>query len=117
MKKIISGMFLSLAMVLSLALPGLAGGDVTKSFMLTRDSKLNGTALTKGDYSVKFTDDKEGELVVMRGKNEVAKVKYKIMELAKSAADNAVAYVLAEDGSYQVKRIEFKGMKAALVFE
>ena len=93
------------------------GGEVTKSFTLTRDSKLDSATLTKGSYSVKFWDDKEGELVVMKGKNEVAKVKYKFMELKDSAPDNTVAYTLADDGSYKVKRIEFKGMKSAIVFE
>jgi NMD protein affecting ribosome stability and mRNA decay len=116
MKKLVSGMFLSFALVLSLSLPGF-GGEVTKSFTLTRDSKLDGAALTKGTYSVKFWDDKEGELVVMKGKNEVAKVKYKFVELKDAAADNTIAYTLADDGSYTVKRIEFKGLKSALVFE
>ncbi len=116
MKKIVSGIFLSFALVLSLSLPGF-GGEVTKSFTLTRDSKLVGAPLTKGNYSVKFWDDKEGELLVMKGKNEVAKVKYKFMDLKDTAPDNTVAYTLADDGSYTVKRIEFKGMKSAIVFE
>ena len=116
MKKMISGLLLSFAMVMSLALTSVAG-DVTKSFTLTRDSKLNGTPLTKGDYSVKFADDKAGELVVLKGKNEVAKVKYRFMELKNSSSDNAVAYSVADDGSYTVRRLEFKGMKSALVFE
>jgi hypothetical protein len=116
MKRIVSGAFLSFALVLSLSLPSF-GGEVTKSFTLTRDSKLEGASLTKGSYSVKFWDDKEGELVVMKGRNEVAKVKYKFMELKESAPDNTVAYTIADDGSYTVKRIEFKGMKSAIVFE
>jgi hypothetical protein len=116
MKKIVSGAFLSFALVLSFSLPGF-GGEVTKSFTLTRDSKLENASLTKGSYSVKFWDDKEGELVVMKGRNEVAKVKYKFMELKESAPDNTVAYTIADDGSYTVKRIEFKGMRSAIVFE
>ena len=116
MKKIVSGLFLSLALVLSLAFPGF-GGEVTKSFTLTRDSKLDGATLTKGSYSVKFMDDKEGELVIMKGKNEVAKAKYKFMSLKDSASDNTVGYAVADDGSFTVIRIEFKGMKSAIVFE
>jgi hypothetical protein len=116
MKKMISGMFLSLAMVLSLASFSFAG-DVTKSFTLTRDSKVKGTQLAKGDYSVKFSDDKEGELILLKGKNEVAKLQYRFLELKNSPADNAVAYTVADDGSYTVRRIEFKGMKSAIVFE
>jgi hypothetical protein len=116
MKKMVSGLFLSFALVLSLAFPGFAG-EVTKSFTLTRDSKLVGAALSKGSYSVKFMDDKEGELVVMKGKNEVAKARYKFMELKDSASDNTVAYTVADDGTFTVTRIEFKGMKSAIVFE
>jgi hypothetical protein len=116
MKKMIGGLFLSFALILSLVSFSFAG-DVTKSFTLTRDSKLKGTNLTKGDYSVKFADDKEGELVLMKGKNEVAKVQYRFVELKNSPADNAVAYSVADDGSFTVRRLEFKGMKSAIVFE
>lgn len=116
MKKLVSGIFLSFALVVTFSLSAF-GGEVTRSFTLTRDSKIDGASLTKGNYSVKFWDDKEGELVLMKGKNEVAKVKYKFKELTDAAPDNTVAYMLAEDGSYTVKRIEFKGMKSAIVFE
>ncbi len=116
MKRLFSGMFLSLVLVLSLAMSGVAA-EVTKSFTLTRDSRINGQLLTKGSYSVKFADDKEGELVLMQGKKEVLKVNYKFTQLSQSPEDNKVAYVVAEDGSYTVKRIEFKGMKSAIVFE
>ena len=115
MKKI-SGLLLSFAMVLSLASFSFAG-DVTKSFTLTRDSKLKGTTLAKGDYTVKFADDKEGELVLLKGKTEVARVKYHFLELKNSPADNAVAYSVADDGSFSIRRLEFKGMKSAIVFE
>jgi hypothetical protein len=116
MKKMVSGLFLSFALVLSLALPGF-GGEVKKSFILSRDSKLDGATLSKGSYSVKFADDKEGEMVILKGKNEVAKVKYKFMSLKDSAPDDTVAYSVADDGSFTVIRIEFKGMKSAIVFE
>jgi hypothetical protein len=116
MKKMVNGLFLSLALVLGLALPGF-GGEVTKSFTLTRDSKLDGATLSKGSYSVKFMDDKEGEMVVFKGKTEIAKAKYKFMALKDSAPDNTVAYTVADDGSFTVTRIEFKGMKSAIVFE
>lgn len=116
MKKMFSGLFLSFALIMSLALQGF-GGEVTKSFTLTRDSKLDGASLSKGSYSVKFMDDKDGELVVLKGKNEVAKAKYKFEALKESAPDNTVRYTVADDGSFTVTRIEFKGMKSAIVFE
>ena len=116
MKRLVSGMILSFVLVSSMALSSF-GAEVTKSFTLTRDSKINGQLLTKGNYSVKFTDDKEGELVLMQGKKEVLKVNYKFTQLSDSPSDNKIAYSVAEDGSFSVKRIEFKGMKSAIVFE
>src|SRR5262245_19484470 len=115
MKRLFGGMFLSLVLVLCVALSGFAA-EVTKSFTLTRDSRINGQLLTKGSYSVKFSDDKEGELVLLQGKKEVLKVNYKFTQLNAAPEDNKVAYTVAEDGSYSVRRIEFKGMKSAIVF-
>ncbi|MEW6131066.1 MAG: hypothetical protein AB1757_28810 [Acidobacteriota bacterium] len=116
MKKTIYAMVASFALVLSLALSNVAA-DVTKSFTLTRDSKIKGQPLTKGDYSVKFADDKEGELVVMKGKKEIVKSTYKIITLNEAPSDNKIAYTVSEDGSFTVKRIEFKGSKTAISFE
>lgn len=121
MKKVVRKLAVSLAvsmiMVFSLALSTLAGGEVTKSFKLTRESKVNGQVLKEGDYAVKFADDKEGELILLKGKKEIAKANYKFKELKESAADNAVAYSMDGDGSLHLKRLEFKGMKTAIVFE
>ena len=117
MKKMISGVVFSMVLVFSLSSSSLAGGEITRSFKLTRESKVSGQVLKEGDYSVRFMDDKEGELVVLKGKKEVVKVNYKFKELKESAAENAVAYTQNGDGALHLKRIEFKGMKSALVFD
>lgn len=121
MKKLVRrlavGLAASMVMVFSLSLSTFAGGEVTKSFRLTRDSRVNGQVLKEGDYAVRFADDKEGELVLLKGKKEVAKASYKFKELKESAADNAVAYSMDGDGSLHLKRLEFKGSKTAIVFE
>lgn len=116
MKRIFGGMILSAVLVLSVAFSGF-GADLTKSFTLTRDSRIKGQLLNKGSYTVKFSDDKEGELVLIQGKKEVLKVNYTFTQLNAAPEDNKVAYTVAEDGSYSVKRLEFKGMKSALVLE
>ncbi len=116
MKKMISGLVLSLVLVASLAMSAFAGGDVTKSFTLTRESKVNGQTLKEGEYTIKFADDKEGELVVLKGKKEVAKASYRFKEM-KSIPETVVVYSQNDDGSLTVKRLEFKGMKSALVLE
>ena len=91
--------------------------EVSRSITITRDSKLGTQAITKGDYSVKFSEGKDGELILFKGKKEVAKVAYKSAKLSQPAPDNTVAYTAAGDGSFQVKRIEFKGKSDAIVLD
>jgi len=91
--------------------------EVTRTVTITRDSKLAGQALVKGEYSIKFAEGKDGDLVLLKGKKEVAKVAYKVTKLTQAAADSSVAYSAAADGSFQVKRIEFKGKSEAIVLE
>jgi hypothetical protein len=91
--------------------------EVTKSVTITRDSRLGGKQVTKGGYDLKFVEGKEGELVLLKGKVEVTKSTYKVIKLNRPAADNGVAYIANDDGSFVVKRIEFKGKSEALVLE
>jgi hypothetical protein len=116
MKKLISGLVATMVMVFSLAVFSFAG-DVTKSFTLTRQTKVNGQLLKEGDYSVKFADDKEGELTIWRSRKEVARTTYKFQEMDKPAKADIVAYTQNDDGTMTITRLEFKGMKSALVFE
>ena len=110
--------FAMLAMIL-MALAGstLAQG-VTKQLRIGRDSKVAGQQLSKGTtYNVKFFDDKDGELVVLRGSKELAKAPYKLAKLNKPAASDAVIYSVGADGSLSVSRLEFQGMAQAVVLE
>jgi hypothetical protein len=91
--------------------------EVSRSVMITRDTKIGGQAVTKGEYSLKFVEGKDGQLVVLKGKREVAKSSYKMTNLDRPAADNSVIYTASDDGSFLIKRIEFKGKSAALVLE
>jgi hypothetical protein len=91
--------------------------EVSRSVMITRDTKIGGQAVTKGEYSLKFVEGKDGQLIVLKGKREVAKSSYKMTNLDRPAADNSVIYTASDDGSFLIKRIEFKGKSAALVLE
>jgi NMD protein affecting ribosome stability and mRNA decay len=91
--------------------------EVNRTITITRDSKIGGQTVTKGEYSVKFAEGKDGDLVLLKGKKEVVKASYKVTKLSQAAADNSVSYTAAADGSYQVKRIEFKGKSEAIAFE
>ncbi|MEK6410534.1 MAG: hypothetical protein AABN34_26720 [Acidobacteriota bacterium] len=118
MKRLISSLILGLAMATGLTVAAPASAqEVNRSITITRDSKLGGQALVKGDYSIKFVEGKDGELVLLKGKKEVLRAPYKVTKFAQPAADNSVAYTAAGDGSFQLKRIEFKGKNEAIVLE
>ena len=84
---------------------------------IKRNAKIANQALSQGKYTIKFDDKKDGEAIVMKDGRELLKASYKITTLPKEAADNAVVYMATDDGGFKVRRIELKGMKAALQFE
>lgn len=118
MKRVASFMIFGLVLAMGIAAASpVSAQEVNRTVTITRDSKIGGQAVTKGDYSVKFAEGKDGDLVLLKGKKEVAKASYKVTKLPQPAADNSVSYTVAADGSYQVKRIEFKGKSDAIAFE
>ena len=118
MKKLISSVILGLVLATGLAIASpVDAQEISRTITLTRDSKLGGQVLVKGDYSIKFVEGKDGELVVLKGRKEVLKASYKTMKLGQPAADTSVAYAANTDGSFLVKRIEFKGKSEAIVIE
>ena len=118
MKRLVSFLILGLVMATGLAIASpVSAQEVSRTVTITRDSKLGGQALIKGEYSIKFVEGKDGDLVLLKGKKEVLKASYKVTKLAQPATDNAVAYTTGADGSFHVKRIEFKGKSEAIVLE
>ena len=118
MKRFVSSLILGLVLATGLAVAAPAEAqEVSRSITITRDSKLAGQSVTKGEYSIKFAEGKDGELVFFKGKKELFKAPYKVTKLTQPAADNSVAYTAAGDGSYQVIRFEFRGKTEALVVE
>jgi len=118
MRKLISSLIVGIAMAAGLAVASPAfAQEVSRTVTITRDSKLGGQTLTKGDYSIKFVEGKDGSLVLLKGNKEVLKASYKVIKLAQPAANNAIAYDAGPDGSFLVRRIEFKGKSEAIVLE
>jgi hypothetical protein len=115
MKRAIS-MVIGLALAIGLGLSARAQ-ESSQKITITRDSRLGGEAVSKGEYLLRFTEGKADELVLLKGKREVISATYKVTKLAQPAADNAVIFTANADGSYQLKRIELKGRDTALVFE
>lgn len=118
MKRLVSSLILGLVMATGLAFASpVEAQEVSRTITITRDSKLGGQAVTKGEYSIRFAEGKDGDLVLFKGKKELLKVPYKVTKLAQPATDNVVAYIAAGDGSYQVTRLEFKGKSDAIVLQ
>ena len=118
MKRLVSSLILGLVMATGLAIASPASAqEVSRSVTITRDSKLAGQDLIKGDYSIKFVEGKDGDLVLTKGKKEVAKASYKVVKLAQPATDTSVIYMSNPDGTFRVKRIEFKGKSEAISLE
>lgn len=118
MKKLISSTILGLVLATGLAIASpVDAQEINRTITVTRDSKLGGQALMKGEYSIKFVEGKDGDLVVLKGKKEIVKASYKAVKLDQPAADTSVAYAANTDGSFRVKRIEFKGKNEAIVIE
>ncbi|HEY3137021.1 MAG TPA: hypothetical protein VGL29_13405 [Blastocatellia bacterium] len=116
MERWIKSAVASLALAAVILVAPVLAQEVNRSVTLRRDARLGQQALTKGEYSVKYTEGK-GELIVLRDKREVLTATYELAKLDKPAADNAVIYSENADGSFQLKRIEFRGSASALMFE
>lgn len=118
MKRLVSSIILGLVLATGLAVASpVDAQEVSRTITITRDSKVGAQSLAKGDYSIKFSEGKDGELVVMKGKKEMLKASYKVAKLDQPAADNSVAYTANADGSFRLKRIEFKGKNEAIIFD
>jgi hypothetical protein len=90
---------------------------VSRTIIIKRDTKLGSEVLPKGEYAVKFVDGQAGEIVFLRGKREVLKATFTVAKIDQSPSGNTVVSTADSDGSYQLKRIEFKGKSSALVFD
>ena len=116
MKTFISLGTLVLALIVGLITVPALGQEVSKTILLKRDTKIGGQVLPKGEYDLRYVEGKD-ELVIARGKTEVLTATYKIAKLEKPAAVTSVICSQEDDGSYQLKRIEFRGRDAALTFD
>ncbi len=115
MRRFVSTLILGMVMATGLAVASpVEAQEVNRTVTITRDSKVAGQSVAKGEYSIRFAEGKDGELSVFKGKKELFKAPYKVTKLSQPASDNSVAYTAAGDGSYQVKRLEFKGKTEAI---
>jgi len=118
MKRWINFLVLGLAVTFGAALAAQAyAQEVNRTIVIKRDTKLGAAVLPKGEYNVRFAEGKEGEVIFLQGKREVLKATFTLTKLDQEASNSVVVSAANDDGSYQLKRIEFKGKGAALVFD
>jgi hypothetical protein len=117
MKRLINSLVASLTLALSLAAVPVFAQEVSRTVIIKRDTKLGSEVLPSGEYAVKFDEGKPGEVVFLRGKRQVLKATFTITQVDQTPSGNMVIYTADADGSYQLKRIEFKGKTSALVFD
>jgi hypothetical protein len=116
MKKFLSVSVMLAVMVVGLVTVSAFAQEVSRTIVLKRDTKIGGQVLPKGEYEVKYVEGKE-ELVIAQGRRQVLTATYKVSKLDKAPAATAVISTQGPDGSFQLKRIEFKGRDSALTFE
>lgn len=93
------------------------GQEVSKPLSLSRDTTVGAQKLSRGGYTIKFVDDKDGQIAFLKGNREVARANYRLAKLTRPASDSSVIFTVATDGSYKLSRIEFKGETFAVEIE
>jgi hypothetical protein len=111
MSKISKGLLLGLALLLATS-----GFAANKGSMQVSDPvTVNGTQLTPGEYSVKW--DGAGpnvEVSIMRGKNVVATVPARVVDLNQSPVRDSLVTIVNDDGHKSLNEIRFAGKTRAL---
>ena len=85
------------------------GQEVSKPLSLSRDTTVGAQKLARGGYTIKFVDDKDGQIAFLRGSREVARANYRLVKLTRPASESSVIFSVAADGSYKLSRIDFDG--------
>jgi len=113
MLKLVKSLVASLVLV---SLTGLVafGQEVTKSLSLSRDTTVGTQKLQRGGYTIKFVDDKDGQIAFFKGSKEVATATYRLVKLARPAAETSVIFNVGTDGAFKLSRIELRGESFAI---
>ncbi|PYP89690.1 MAG: hypothetical protein DMF61_03195 [Blastocatellia bacterium AA13] len=113
----LTSVIIALVVVIGSAAALVNAQNISRTITLNRDAKIGGQILPKGEYSIKFVDGKEGQLSVVRNGREVAKANYRLNKMDRPASDTVLILNAAADGSFQVSKMEFKGLINTLIIE
>lgn len=105
----------SLVMTLALLLASSAFAASKATLTLEHPTIVNGTTLKAGDYKLQWDGTgPDVELSIVQGKNVVAKVPAKIVELNATTQNNAAVMKTNADGTSTLAGIRLQGKKYGL---
>jgi hypothetical protein len=85
------------------------------SLTLPTSATVNGTTLKAGDYKLQWDGSGPNvEVSIMQGKNVLAKVPAKVVDLPAAAENNAAVVMKNADGTSTLEGARFEGKKYAL---
>jgi hypothetical protein len=116
MLKLVRSFVVLLAIIIIVGLPVFAQ-EVSRPLSLSRDAAIGTQTLSRGSYTIKFIDDKDGQISFLKGSREVAKANYRLVKLTRPAADTSVTFDATTNGSFKMTRIELKGQAFAIELE
>ena len=109
--KISKGLLLGLALLLATSTFAANKGSLVVSDPVT----VSGKSLAAGEYTVKWDGNGPNvELNILRGKNVVATIPARLIDLDRSASGNTSVVKRNDDGSKSLSEIRFAGKKYAL---
>ena len=107
----------SLMLGLALLLASTAFAASKGSLQLSSPTTVNGTKLKAGEYKVEWDGSGPAvELSIKQGKNVIAKVPARLVDLSGASANDAAVVVTNGDGTSSLSGIRFQGKKYALEF-
>lgn len=107
-----SASFLSIVTVL---LASSAFGANSGNMTISSPVSVSGKQLAAGEYQLKWDGTgADVKLNILRGKNLVASVPAKLVDLPQSAGSSAIVVTKAADGSRALSEVRFGGRKYAL---
>jgi len=105
----------TLVLGLAVLLASSAFAATKGSLSLLTAVTVNGTTLKPGDYKLEWDGSgPDVEVSVMKGKNVVAKVPAKLVDLNSPAQNNAAVVKNNDDGTATLEGARFEGKKYAL---
>ena len=105
----------SVVMGLALLLASSAFAVTKASLNLQSPTTISGTKLKAGDYKLEWDGSGPNvEVSIMQGRNVVAKVQAKVVDLTSPSANNAAVVIKNNDGTSTLSGARFAGKKFAL---